>query len=139
MMNENKIIVAKPLSKIAKEKSYKIFVVLFCVFVLVITYLPILVMALTSISTDPLGYRLNSITFKWYGSLFSNGELRDSIIFTLEITVLSTIISTIFGTLSAIGINSLSKKAKKHRQCFSFLWATNFALMGNGFLSDPAG
>ncbi|MCI5583493.1 MAG: ABC transporter permease [Anaeroplasma sp.] len=113
MMNDNKIIVAKPLSKIAKEKSYKIFVVLFCVFVLVITYLPILVMALTSISTDPLGYRLNSITFKWYGSLFSNGELRDSIIFTLEITVLSTIISTIFGTLSAIGINSLSKKAKK--------------------------
>ena len=113
MMNENKIIVAKPLSKIAKEKSYKIFVVLFCVFVLVITYLPILVMALTSISTDPLGYRLNSITFKWYGSLFSNGELRDSIIFTLEITFLSTIISTIFGTLSAIGINSLSKKAKK--------------------------
>ena len=70
-------------------------------------------MALTSFSTDPLGYRFNDVTTEWYGALVTNGDLRDSIVFTLEITFLSTIISTIFGTISAIGINSLNKNARK--------------------------
>ncbi|MGM9970589.1 MAG: ABC transporter permease [Anaeroplasma sp.] len=112
MMND-RIIVEKPLSQKVKKYSYKTFVIAFIVIVLVITYVPILVMALTSFSTDPLGYRFNDFTSVWYTKLFENGDLRDSIVFTLQITFLSTIISTIFGTISAIGINSLSKKAKK--------------------------
>lgn len=113
MMNENRIVVAKPLNQKVKKVSYKVFVVLFVVFVLLLTYLPIIVIGMTSFSTDPYGYRFNGVTFDWYAKLFENGDLRDSIVFTLQITFLSTIISTIFGTISAIGINSLSKKARK--------------------------
>lgn len=113
MMNENRIVVAKPLGKRVKAVSYKVFVLCFIIFVLLLTYLPILVMALTSFSTDPFGYRFNGVTLQWYSKLFENGDLRDSIVFTLEITLLSTILSTLFGTLSAIGINSLNKKARK--------------------------
>lgn len=113
MMNENRIVVAKPLSQRAKRISYKTFVIVFVVFVLLLTYLPIIVMALTSFSTDPYGYRFNGVTLNWYAKLFENGDLRDSIVFTLEITFLSTLISTVFGTLSAIGINSLSRKVRK--------------------------
>ena len=112
MMNE-RIVVKKPLSMQIKKYSGKILVVAFILFVLVLTYTPIIVMALTSFSTDPLGYRLNGVTIEWYQKLFVNGELKDAIIFTLEITFLSTIISTIFGTLAAIGINSLGIKAKR--------------------------
>ena len=113
MIENNRIIVEKPLADKVKKTSYRVFVVAFIAIVLVLTYLPIIVMALTSFTSDPLGYRFNDITFKWYTKLFENGDLSDSIKFTLEITFLSTIISTIFGTLSAIGINSLNKNLKK--------------------------
>lgn len=112
-MIEDKIIVEKPTSIKVKKVSYKVVVIAFIIFVLLLTYIPIIVMALTSFSTDPLGYRFNEFTVEWYQKLFDNGDLKDAIIFTLEITFLSTIISTIFGTLSAIGINALSRKAKK--------------------------
>ena len=112
-MNEERIVVNKPLSQRIGKYSYKGFTIFFIALILIITYIPIIVMALTSFTSDPLGYRFNSFTLEWYFKLFENGDLSDSIIFTLEITFLSTIISTIFGTLSAIGINSLSKKAKK--------------------------
>ncbi len=112
MMND-RVIVPKSKSQKAKKISYKAFVIIFVALVLILTYTPIIVMALTSVSTDPLGYRLNSFTFKWYAALWGNEDLRDAILFTLEITFLSTIISTIFGTISAIGINSLNKNLKK--------------------------
>lgn len=112
-MTEDRIVVAKPLSHKVKKVSYKTFVIVFVAVVLALTYIPIIVMALTSFSTDPLGYRFNDVTTEWYGALVTNGDLRDSIVFTLEITFLSTIISTIFGTISAIGINSLNKNARK--------------------------
>ena len=112
-MMEDRIVVDKPLSQKVSKYGYKAFTTGFILIVLIITYLPIFVMALTSFTSDPLGYRFNSYTLDWYLKLFDNGDLRDSIVFTLEITFLSTLISTIFGTMSAIGINSLSKKAKK--------------------------
>lgn len=112
-MTDDRIVVAKPLSHKVKKVSYKAFIIIFVAIVLALTYIPIIVMALTSFSTDPLGYRFNDVTTEWYGALVTNGDLRDSIVFTLEITFLSTIISTIFGTISAIGINSLNKNARK--------------------------
>ena len=116
-MMENRVIVKKPTSKKIKQVSFKTCIFIFLAVVLVLTYLPILVIALTSFSTDPLGYRMNQMTFNWYGQLVNNKSLRDSIIFTLEITCLSTIIATAFGTMSAIGINSLNKKARKKNNC----------------------
>ena len=113
MMIENKIKVDKPTSMKVKKISYKVVVISFIVIILLVTYMPIIVMALTSFSTDPLGYRFNGFTLEWYQKLFDNGDLKDAIIFTIEITILSTIISTIFGTISAIGINALNMKARK--------------------------
>lgn len=112
MMND-RIIVEKPLNQKLKKISYKVFVIIFVAVVLLITYLPILAMGITSFSTDRLGYRFTGFTFDWYGKLFTNGALSEAITFTLQITVLSTIISTIFGTLTAIGINALNKNARK--------------------------
>ena len=113
MMAENRIVVEKPLDQKIKKISLRVAVIALVIFVLLLTYLPIIVMALTSFSTDPYGYRMNEFTFEWYYKLIENGDLRDSIVFTLEITVLSTLISTVFGTFSAIGINSLNKNTRK--------------------------
>lgn len=110
---ENMIKVAVPLSNRLKKYSFKTFVIVFFAIILTVTYLPILVMALTSFSTHPSGYDMPGVTAKWYGMLFTNRSLYTSILFTLRITFLSTIISTVFGTFSAIGINSLTKKQRK--------------------------
>lgn len=112
MMND-RIIVEKPLNQKVKKFSYLTFVILFVTVVLMITYLPILVMGITSFSTDRLGYRFTGFTFDWYTKLFTNGELSEAISFTLQITVLSTLLATVFGTLTAIGINALNKNARK--------------------------
>lgn len=110
---ENRIKVAVPTSIQLKKLSYKSFYVALLAIVLIITYLPILVIALTSFSTDPMGYRMSGITGKWYGMLFTSQGLSEAIFFTLRITFFSTIISTVFGTLSAIGIHALSRTWKK--------------------------
>lgn len=110
---ENIIKVEIPKSTRNKKLLIKILVCLFLIIILAITYLPIIVIALTSISTHTSGYQMTGITFKWYAMLVENKSLYKAIIFTLQVTFLSTIISTIFGTFSAIGINALSKKMKK--------------------------
>lgn len=85
----------------------------FMVVVLLLTYLPLFVMAMVSFSNDKFGMDMVGFTFKWYAKIFEPGPLRESIIYTLEITFCSTIISTVLGTFSAIGINALSKKNRK--------------------------
>ncbi len=108
-----RIKVEVPTSKIVKDRIKKALIILFFAVVLTITYLPILVIALTSFSTHTSGYQMPGVTLRWYGMLVTNKSLFNSIIFTLQITFLSTIISTIFGTFSAIGINALNKNKRK--------------------------
>ncbi|MDE5715566.1 MAG: ABC transporter permease [Anaeroplasmataceae bacterium] len=112
-MMENRIKVEIPKSDIYKKYLKKTFIVLFFILILAITYIPILVIALTSFSTHTSGYQMPGVTLKWYRMLIENKSLFNAIKFTLEITALSTIISTIFGTFTAIGINALTKKWKK--------------------------
>lgn len=134
MIEQEKIIVEKPQSQKIKEISWKVFKIIFIGIILFISYVPLIVMAITSFSTDPLGYRLNDVTFEWYGKLFTNESLRDAILFTLEITFLSTIISVIFGTISAIGINSLNKKARKKMIIFNNIPILNADIVTAAFL-----
>lgn len=112
-MMENRIKVEIPTSVLAKSIVKKIAILIFFIMILTITYVPIVVIALTSFSTHTSGYQMPGVTTKWYGMLITNKTLFKSIVFTLEITILSTILSTIFGTFSAIGINALSRKRKK--------------------------
>lgn len=112
-MMENRIKVEIPTSVLAKSIGQKIAILIFFIMILTITYVPIVVIVLTSFSTHTSGYQMPGVTTKWYGMLITNKTLFKSIVFTLEITILSTILSTIFGTFSAIGINALSRKRKK--------------------------
>ncbi len=112
-MMEQQIKVEVPKSQIALKITKRVGIIFFFAAVLLVTYIPILVIGLTSFSTHTSGYQMPGVTLKWYGMLVQNKNLFKAITFTLEITVLSTILSTIFGTFTAIGINALSKKWKK--------------------------
>ena len=86
----------------------------FLVFVLLLTYLPLIIISLMSVDKDPTATKFTGFTFRWYKELFSDSELIGIIIKnTVLVAVVATVISTIFGTIAAIGIHSLSKKRRR--------------------------
>lgn len=86
---------------------------LFLGFILFLTYLPIVVIAISSVNKDANGVTWGGFTLEWFTGMFADSNLMEAIGWTLIIAVLSTIISTLLGTITAIGIHGMSKKAKK--------------------------
>ena len=52
-------------------------------------------------------------TFKWYKSLLHNESIMSALYYTLLVAILSSVIATIIGTISAIGINKMKTKPGK--------------------------
>ncbi|MGI6392451.1 MAG: ABC transporter permease [Candidatus Izemoplasmatales bacterium] len=73
-------------------------------------YLPIIMILILSVNDSTRGYGWEGFTLKWYGRLFTDDVMREPIVNTVSIAILSTIIATILGTAFAIGIHSLQKK-----------------------------
>lgn len=82
------------------------------VFAYMLVYFPILVIALLSFNESLKGYSFTGFTFNWYLEIFRDERLLEAITNTLLIAILSTTIATIVGTITSIGINSLSKSNK---------------------------
>lgn len=96
-----------------KKKCLKYSKFAFIGIILFLTYLPLLVIALQSFNIDASGTTWKGFTFKWYTGMFQDDKLMQSIGWTLIIALLSTLISTILGTITAIGIHGLNKKLKR--------------------------
>ena len=47
------------------------------------------------------------LSFRWYIDLFRHSEIQNALVVTLEVAVLATVISTIIGTLAAIGVYAM--------------------------------
>lgn len=75
-------------------------------------YLPILVLIVFSFNDTKLRGVWAGFTLHWYTDLFSDPIILQSFYNTILVAVVATIVSTILGTLSAIGINQLSRKRK---------------------------
>lgn len=99
------------------EKTLKITVNIikwvFFVFIIFLLYLPIFIIAVQSFNNSQLMYDFTEFTFKWYGMIFQERALRQAITNSLLIASLATIISTVLGTIFAIGIHSLTKKRRQ--------------------------
>lgn len=82
-------------------------------FILFLMYLPILILMIFSFTeTDTIGV-WNGFSFALYERLFQEKELMNAFGNTLLIAFTSAIVSTILGTLGAIGTFYSSKKYKK--------------------------
>lgn len=82
-------------------------------FILLLMYLPILLLVVFSFTaSDQVGI-WNGFSFKLYADLFKNKELMNAVGNTLLIAFTSAIVSTILGTLGAIGTFYSSKKTRK--------------------------
>lgn len=85
----------------------------FFVLVIFMLYFPIIIIALQSFNNSQSMYDFTTFTFKWYGLIFSERSLSQAILNSLLVAVLATAISTVLGTIFAIGIHSLTKKKRQ--------------------------
>ncbi|MCM1259836.1 MAG: ABC transporter permease [Prevotella sp.] len=76
-------------------------------------YLSIFVIFIYSINSNKSVNEFGEVTLKWYKEIWNHRMLRTSIINTFAVSLVATLLSTIFGTLIAIGIYSAAKKKQK--------------------------
>lgn len=99
-----------------KEKKQKInrrFENLFIALVFIFLYIPIFAVILFSFNTSEMNIVFEGFTLKWYGSFFRNRTLMESLYNTLIIAVSSTVISTLIGTVGAVGLARYEFRGKE--------------------------
>lgn len=98
---------------VRKEQVKKIIAKTYLYGVLLLMYLPILVLVVYSFTeSDQLGV-WNGFSFQLYVDLFKNDPLMSATKNTLIIAIVSAVVSTILGTLGAVGVFYSKKRYQK--------------------------
>lgn len=103
-----------------KEKFIKIYLAIIFLFL----YLPIGVLIVLSFNNSLSRVKWGGFTTEWYRNLVSDPTIMNAFYTTILITVASSVIATIIGTMAAIGISAMRKR---NRQIM--LGATNIPLL----------
>ena len=89
--------------------------------VLVFLYVPILVLIVQSFNAGKSRAKWEGFSFRWYTELFQDERILNALYVTLSIAVLAMIVSTILGTLAAIGIHAMKKRPQALMMTFTNL------------------
>ena len=103
-----------------KKISSRIYMALIFIFL----YLPIAVLIFLSFNNSSSRVTWGGFTLQWYKNCFKSETIMTAFATTLQITLLAAVISTVIGTLAAIGISAM----KKRNQTI-YLGATNIPLL----------
>lgn len=80
--------------------------------VMLFLYIPIFVMIVFSFNTTKSRSVMSGFTLDWYVKLFQNELILKSLGNTIIIAICASVASTVIGTLAAIGIHRMGKRAK---------------------------
>ncbi len=100
-------------NKIKKKRARKVMADLYAILIYAVFYIPVVVMMIFSFNDQRNNYYWAGFTTKWYGQLFSNHALTDSLWYSILLAVLATVISVTIGTLGALGLKRFEFKGKK--------------------------
>ena len=75
-------------------------------------YAPILVLVIFSFNDSKSRVVWNGFSLRWYETLFQDEEIVNALWVTLSVAIIATVVSTIIGTLAAIGFRSLNKRLR---------------------------
>ena len=81
--------------------------------VFIFLFLPILILVVFSFNTSSLNIIFEGFTLRWYSELFKNPMLLESLWNTLLVAGISTVVSTVIGTISAYGLKKFDFPFKK--------------------------
>ena len=87
-------------------------------------YLPIIVLIVLSFNNSRSRVNWGGFTLDWYRKCFESQSIMSAFATTLQITLLAAVISTIIGTLAAIGISVMKRKGQT-----IYLGVTNIPLL----------
>jgi len=80
--------------------------------IMLFLYAPILTLIVFSFNDSKSRAKWGGFTLKWYKNMLNDPMISKSIYYTLLIALLAAVISTVIGTLAAIGIHVMKKKTK---------------------------
>ena len=78
--------------------------------ILIFLYVPIIVLIVQSFNAGKSRAKWEGFSFHWYMELFQNTSIMNALKVTVAVAVFAMIVSTILGTLAAIGIYSMKKR-----------------------------
>lgn len=78
--------------------------------ILFFLYVPIIVLIVQSFNAGKSRASWEGFSFRWYQELFNDAAIMQALYVTVSIAVLAAIISTVLGTLAAIGIHAMKKR-----------------------------
>lgn len=76
-------------------------------------YAPIVVLIIYSFNDSKNRVQWGGFTLDWYKDLFSNELILESLMVTLQIAVLAALISTVIGTMAAVGIFNMNGRLRR--------------------------
>lgn len=78
--------------------------ILYAAFIYGFLYIPIAILVIFSFNQSRLNAVWTGFTFDWYGKLMQNTEVLDATKVSLTVAFVSTVVSTMIGTLAAVGM-----------------------------------
>ena len=95
-----------------KKRSTRVSRIVFLAAVFIFTYLPIFVLVVFSFNSGRSTGVWEGFSFKWYEELVNDDRIKSALLTTVIVALSSALISTVFGTVSAIGIFYMKKIPK---------------------------
>ncbi|NLX77480.1 MAG: ABC transporter permease [Clostridiaceae bacterium] len=93
--------------------------------IFIFLYAPIIVLIIYSFNESKSRGHWGGFTLKWYAELFRDREIIKALYYTFLVALLSSIISTVIGTFSAIGIHNMGLLGKKFALNINYLPVLN--------------
>lgn len=85
---------------------------IYLILVFIFLYAPIAALIVLSFNESKSMGHMTGFTLKWYKALLKDESILSALYYTVSIAILASIISTIFGTITAIGIFKMKGKAR---------------------------
>ena len=94
------------------KKSRKIFSKLFMLAIMIFFYMLIVYTVVFSFNSKKSLTHWSGFSLKWYEKMLSSSSMMDALWTTISIAILATVISTVIGTITAIGLSKSNKILK---------------------------
>ena len=94
------------------SKKSKALYIAYIAMLFVFFYLPIVVLMVFSFNSSKSLTNMTGFSLRWYSRLISDGSIMKAVYVSLTIAIFATIISTVLGTITAIGLSKSRKVVK---------------------------
>ena len=94
------------------SKKSKALYIVYIAMLFVFFYLPIVVLMVFSFNSSKSLTNMTGFSLRWYSRLISDGSIMKAVYVSLTIAIFATIISTVLGTITAIGLSKSRKVVK---------------------------